>query len=372
MALMKWTWMVSRPATLPQSARGEGGTSSRRAANARIGWRTPGTFALCVITTSAVLAGACSAADLVPFVFQHNLERPGNTANTARTPACAFLGLELPSDFAVFAAGAYSGRKISFQIDQSGHEGTQIDVAVNSPGKPIVLMLGAYEPTIWNIGWSPETKILAVLVSGYHRQAVAGLEKHVPQLNSSYDNKGTCGYFYVASNELSKLNPTARRVFGQPVDMVFLAENGRVVVGEPLQAETRLFTSTVTTPESFHDKNAPIAGPAGLKYAVRKGLLREATPEDAEAWAEAVRQNSPQRDVPPVAGMGTPKPRPLSLHNAYVVLKPFTYPAGLYGGNLATFIIPKGILKPGGNPGHSLILDFNTLRCQGPGVPPRF
>jgi hypothetical protein len=36
---------------------------------------------------------------------------------------------------------------------------------------------------------------------------------------------------------------------------------------------------------------------------------------------------------------------------------------------LATFIIPKGVLKPDGNPGHSQILDFNTLRCQGPGCP---
>ena len=74
-------------------------------------------------------------------------------AITAEKPACAFPDLKLPEKFAVYAAGAYSGRKISFQIDQSGHDGTQIDVAANSPEKPIVLLLGAYEPTIWNIGW---------------------------------------------------------------------------------------------------------------------------------------------------------------------------------------------------------------------------
>ncbi|MDR0673714.1 MAG: hypothetical protein LBF93_08695 [Zoogloeaceae bacterium] len=319
------------------------------------------------IAASGLFAGACLAADLKPFEF---LPKPEKPASAAPAPACAFPEeLKLPADFAIFAAGAYSGRKIPFQIDQSGHEGTQIDVAVNSPEKPVVLMLGAYEPTIWNIGWSPKTKILAVLVSGYHRQAVAGLEKRVPQLNSSYDNKGACGYFYVSTSteDLARLNPTARRVFGKPVDTVFIARDGRVVVGEPLRAGIRLLTSPETTPESFHDKDAPIAGPAGLEDAVRKGLLRKATAADAKTWAEAIQDLSRQCDIPPVAGVGASRPRLPSLHNAYVVLKPFAYPAGLYGGNSATFIIPKGALKPEGNPGHSRVLDFNTLHCQGPG-----
>ena len=318
---------------------------------------------LILIAALSIANSACTTnTELTPFDFQPEAAQPNNVV---QKPACGFSELSLPTDFAVFAAGAYSGRKIQFQIDLSGHEGTQIDVAVNSPNKPVVLMLGAYEPTIWNIGWSKGTKILAVLVSGYHRQAVAGLEKNVPQLNSSYDNRGPCGYFYVTDNNLSALNPMAKRVFGRPVGMVFPAEKGLVVVGEPLQSDTRLLTSPETTPASFYDKNAPITGPAGLEDAVRKGLLRKATAADADAWADAVIQNAPQRDVPPVVGKGIPKsPRP-PIYNAYVVLKSFTYPAGLYGGNSATFIIPKGISRPDGNPGHSSVYDFNTLKCQG-------
>lgn len=285
--------------------------------------------------------------------------------NSAQKPVCGFTDLKLPEQFSVFAAGAYSGRKIAFQIDQSGHEGTQIDVVVNSPGKPVVLILGAYEPTIWNIGWSPQTQIAAVLVGGYHRQAVAGLERDTPLLNSSYDNKGACGYFYVTPDNLAPLNPLSKRVFGRGVDMVFPATNGKVAIGEPLPARTELVTSGAITPESFHDRTAPIAGPAGLKDAVRKGLLRKATVADAEAWSEAVLQNTPQRDLPPVAGRGVPRPPKPALFNAYVVLKPFTYPSGLYGGNSATFLIPKGVPKPEGNSGHSSVYDFNTLNCQG-------
>jgi hypothetical protein len=303
------------------------------------------------------------AAELKPFEFA---PKESAQENAPRTATCGFPGLKLPSEFAVFVAGAYSGRKVVFQIDQSGHQATQIDVAVNSPRKPVVLMLGAYEPTIWNIGWSKQTKILAVLASGYHRQAIAGLEKATPSLVSSYDNRGPCGYFYVGSDNLASLNPLAKRVFGRRVDMVFPAKNGKVVVGEPIPEGMGLLTSPEITPESFLDKTAPIAGPAGLEDAVRKGLLRKATAADVEAWSDAVAKNSPQRDLPPVAGQGIPKPPKPPVFNAYVVLKPFTYPAGLYGGNLATFLIPQGVPVPKGNPGHSAVYDFNTLRCSGP------
>jgi len=305
------------------------------------------------------------AGDLKPFDFVPDAKPHESTGQGA---TCAFSDLKLPAEFSVFAAGAYSGRKISFQIDQSGHEGTQIDVAVHSPAKPIVLMLGAYEPTIWNIGWSENTKILAVLVSGYHRQVVAGLEKTTPILISSSDNRGPCGYFYVTPDNLDPLNPLSRRVFGRPVDMVFPARNGKVVIGNPVSPETKLVTSDDITPESFHDKSAPIAGPAGVADAVSKGLLRKATTADVEAWFEAVAQSSPPRDIPPVFGQGAPQPRrpKPALYNAYVVLKPFVYPSGLYGGNSVSFLIPKGVPKPEGNPGHSAVYDFNTLTCQGP------
>lgn len=280
-------------------------------------------------------------------------------------PVCEFKDLKLPEDFVVLAAGAYSGREIGFQIDQSGHAGTQIDVTVNRPDMPVVLMLGAYEPTIWNVSWSEKTRIVAVLVSGYHRQALAGLEPSVPTLNSSFDNKGACGYFYVAASNLAQLNPTARRLFQRNVDLVYLAQSGKVIVGHPLPPGEKLVSSDAARPESFYDRNAPIAGPAGLEDAVAKGLLRRATKADAEAWADALMAQTPAQSVPPIAGQGRPRPPLPSLHRAYVVLQPFAFPAGLYGGNSATFLVPKGIPRPTGNPGHSAILDFNSLKCEG-------
>ncbi len=275
--------------------------------------------------------------------------------------ACSFPGLSLPPDAAVFAAGAYAGRPISFQIDQSGSASTQIDVAVNSPKKPIALILGAYAPTIWNISRTEETIIMAVLVGGYHRQVVAGLEKGAPLLVSTYDNKGPCGGFYVETHTtLEQVSQLSSRVFGRSTDRIFHAENGKVVVGDPIPGNLKLIVSQDTTPESFYDKSAPVAGLAGIEDAIKKGFLRNATLADLDAWYAAIDQAAP-----PALNQGLPKPRMSSTFRKYVVLKRFTYPPGLYGGNSVSFLIPKGVPRPEGNPGHSTVYDLNGPSCQG-------
>jgi len=309
-----------------------------------------------------VVATACSAEDLKEFRF----DAPPPAVQEGTPVTCAFKDFKTPAGMVVYAAGGYSGRELPFQIDQSGHQATQFDIAVNSPEQPVALILGAYEPTVWNIGWTKGTKIAAVYVSGYHRQGVAGLDSKVPVLNSSYDNKGPCAYFYMGKEQNTALNPLSRQLFGQPVELVYPAnKSGNILIGQPLSPDSKLVTSTATSPDSFQDKNAPLAGKAGIEDAIANGLLRAATNEDAEAWVNAKIANMPERDVPPVAGVGTPRPTAPTLFNAYVVLKAFAYPAGLYGGNAATFFIPKGVPMPKGQPGHSAVYDFNSLRCIG-------
>lgn len=316
------------------------------------------------ITVALLLIASASSAKekLQEFKF----DAPQSALPSSTPVTCAYKDFKVPEEMVVYAAGSYSGREMPFQIDQSGHQATQFDLAVNSTLRPVALILAAYEPTVWNIGWTKDTKIAAVFVSGYHRQVLAGLDPEVPVLNSSYDNRGPCGYFYIGKEQNAELNPLSRRLFGQPVDLVYVGEkSGNILIGEPLSADAKLVTSTATPPDSFQDKNAPLAGQAGIEDALSKGLLRAATDEDAQAWVNAKVASEPKRDVPPVAGVGIPRPAAPTLFNAYVVLKDFTYPAGLYGGNSATFFIPKGVPAPKGQPGHSAVYDFNSLRCVG-------
>lgn len=291
-----------------------------------------------------------------PFAF----EGPGDRS-TDDAATCDFDRAGLPPDTKVFAAGAYGGRTLDYQIDQSGHEATRIDVAVNQRKTPVVLMLGAYEPTVWNVGWSKGTRIVAVLVSGYHRQAIAGLPATVPVRVSTYDNHGACGHFYVNPDDVGDLNPIAQRAFGRRVDRVYPAANGRVVIGDAL-VNVEMVTVNGASANAFRNPDAPLAGPAGIEQAVRQGLLREATAADLAAWRRTQAQT---RDLPPVEGASAATADTARLYRVYVVNKAFVLPAGLYGANSVTLIVPKGIARPTGELGHSQMLDYNTLGCVG-------
>ncbi|MBE2293281.1 MAG: hypothetical protein IAF01_12165 [Xanthomonadaceae bacterium] len=304
-------------------------------------------------------AEEAAAAATRPFDF----EVSADPAPPPQPAACAFPELAAAGPFQLYAAGAYGGRTLGYQIDRSGNEGTAVDVLVNSPHSPVALMLGNYQPTAWNIGWTEGTRIVAVLVGGYHAQQVTGLPADVPRIVSTHDNRGACGYFYVSADKPQGLNPLARQVFGRRIDMLYPVREGKVVIGATPEAGAKLLTDAAASPVStFRVPDMLAAGEAGLEYAVRQGWLRPATPGDAQAWIAAL-DAQPGGDLPPVAG-GPPR-RSLNVHHGYVVLKPFELPPGLYGAHSATFFVPKGVSRPTGNPGHSAIYDFNTLTCQG-------
>ncbi len=295
---------------------------------------------------------------------------------------CGFPGVQFPKDTVILAAGALGGKAIDFQIDQSGNVSTQIDVAVNYPDKPIALMLGASEPTIWNIAWTEGTNIVAVFASGHNRQRVAGLKMGTPLLTSNSHDNGPCstsafsyeklnlhdsfvasfGYGQITNvKEATVEQKLSQILYSRPISKIYSVPHGegKVVIGTPLKPTQLLITSPATPPNSFHDKNAPLAGEAGLADAMRRGVLRRATLKDATKWITALKkkyeiQHRQPPDIPP------------DLNNAYVVLKNFTYPAGLYGGLSATFYIPEGVPQPTGDYGHSKIYDLNsiTLDCN--------
>jgi len=240
-----------------------------------------------------------------------------------------------------------------------------MQVAVNEPQAPVALLLGAYEPTVWSVGWTPGTRIAAVVVAGYHRQRITGLPAGTPVLVSSHRERGPCPHAYVGGDGTKGLNPLARQVFGRAVDMAYPARDGQVLVGAGL-GEARLETdASAVAADSFRDLNAPPAGQAGIEAALRAGVLRSASAADVAAWEAAHdRQRAPE-DVPPVQG-GRQRSGPPSMpHRAYVVLREFAIPAGLYGAHSATFYLAPGVPRPTGNPGHSTIRDLATGTCTG-------
>lgn len=278
---------------------------------------------------------------------------------------CRFDGFALPANAKVYAAGAYGGKEADFQIDQSGHQATTIQVAVHEPHAPVVLLLGAYEPTVWSVGWTRGTQIAAVVVTGYHRQQLTGLPANVPLLVSTYDNRGPCGYAYVGGEGSAKLNPLAREVFGRAVDVAYPARDGRAVIGT-LPPGAALVTDAAATPvKEFQVKDAPLAGQAGIDAALRSGILRPATPADLRAWEAARQRNQGAPDIPRIEGGDTERSSGMP-YRSYTVRKAFVIPAGLTGAHSATFFVAPGVPVPTGDPGHSQVRLIEDGSCSGP------
>jgi len=317
-----------------------------------------------------ILAIRSKSENLTPYtgLSQSDVKRLGQV--------CAFRK-QLPRDLKVFAGGAYSGKRTNYQLGKSNHSANRFEVIVNEPDKPVALLLGAYEPSVWNIAWTQGTQIKAVFLTGYYKQAVAGLPKNVPVVTSTHEERGPCGYFYIAPKNIKKINPMALKVFGKKASMIEMAQRGELLFGDYISPSERLFTSRDNPPEKFYDRTKQKTGKAGLNELMQKGHIRRLTASDVARWKSRKNGSSGEGisiTQTPTAGGYVIKigpdganvgPNPSGVHNGYMILKKITIPGDLYGGNLATFMLKEGVPYPDGKLGHSSLYDFNTMRCHG-------
>lgn len=207
---------------------------------------------------SAVAPGGPSKSDSsapAPADASRSVTGAPEDPETMHADACTSFGaqLHLPGDTRVIAVAASAGRKTGFRID-AGAEATQIEVAVNSPDHPVVLMVSGKGPTIWNFGTTAGTRVLAVLASGKDRQAIAGLDRDTPTLASK--DSSQCGYFSIERADIQTVNPISLHVFQRPADRVLLGSGDSVVAGDPIPPGTGLARSPDTAPETFRDDSA--------------------------------------------------------------------------------------------------------------------
>jgi len=284
---------------------------------------------------------------------------------------CVFEGLYLPMDVIVYSGGSYTGEEANIQIDESGSNASEFNVVVNSTDKPVALILGAYNPSIWNIKWSKGTKIKAVVAFGHHKQLVVGLPKEVPILSgnneSTCDKKNNIGLFFdkVSDPHYYKMvNELSNRLFSKNVSLLSKATQGELLFGGQLPRNVDLRTSEDTPIESLVDKTIVLAGKKGLEDLEAKGMIRKITPADISRWEKQKQKVYPHK----VERKRDPaRSRPKYIHNGYVILQKISIPAGLYGGNLATFLLEKGVAYPDGKLGHSTLYEFETTTCNGHG-----
>ncbi|MBP9779557.1 hypothetical protein KBD33_02935 [Candidatus Gracilibacteria bacterium] len=278
-----------------------------------------------------------------------------------------------PIDHTVFAAGGYNGRELEDYIDDSGHNATIFDVFVDYSEKPVVLVLGAYEPSIWNISISKGTKIEKIILGGYHNQEVSGIFTSIPIERHIYETSKSNDYFYIIKGETTK---GSLKRFGEIETLYYPDSEGKIVIGNQSGQNTQWIQDPKNIPENYYKHGDELGGKPGLDILVQKGILRVATEKDAEDWFNglvssptsilSMREGYPitdKEDLEILRNKYTPGYGTTVGINYYVVVKDAKLPGGMYWA--FAFYVPKGITLTG-DISNGSIYDFNTLQCQGP------
>jgi len=328
---------------------------------------------LLLLSLCSALVVSCASEKLVEYKL------PDKTMLLGSNIGCKFENLILPENTLIYATGKYNGRELNSYIDRSNHKVTQFDIVINSPKKPVALILGAYEPSVWNIGWTKNTKILAIVAAGYHRQAVVGMTESTPLLISTYDNKSECGYGYVGSSESSKIKQLSTKIFNREPDSVIVANEGTAIIGEQINLDEKIVRSDYVTLKDIIENDIYLTGDAKLKKELKAGNIRELTKKDIDNWTRQYKNKlidkTQEITLPGIMRNRTNVAiddqfgrRPFTfeeIYHGYVIEKKITFPEGLYGINSATFFLKKGVPYPEGDLGHSTVFDFNTMTCNG-------
>ena len=288
---------------------------------------------------------------------------------------------KLPSNFSVYAVGTYKGTTpVDVQLDDSGHTVTQATVFVNKPNQSVVLVLSAYDPVLWRVEHTKDTKIAGILVSGYHGQALVGVDEKIPVAISSHQERGEIPYFYAtgASEKLISMNNIVKKIVGQEIDQFynkptrgkfyigdepkqFELDGERIVFSDKLKTGKALETSQTLTSQSTTvmlaaqnkpqlvkkiDRVAKLAKSSvsqlALDELVTQKKLRLATSDDITAWVEKASKKY-ARFNPDLRVETT-----MQVGRTYVVLEQVELPNGLFGAHSRNFIIPNDVPFPTG------------------------
>jgi hypothetical protein len=146
--------------------------------------------------------------------------------------ACVRFVRRLPDDYLVYAIGVDRSSKSMAQVATAHASSGLVELTVNEPAHNVVLALAADGPVTWRVIRGEGTRVAGVIVSGAHRSRVMGLGPSVAILNASSDDGAPCGSFLVDRDDRQGANVFISKLLVHAVDGNFLAEDGRLLIGD--------------------------------------------------------------------------------------------------------------------------------------------
>ncbi|MEA2877288.1 MAG: hypothetical protein QOF14_2484 [Hyphomicrobiales bacterium] len=95
--------------------------------------------------------------------------------------------VDVPADAAIEAVSAYEPASASHSFG-SKRVPAPIHVQVRRSGN-VVLVLNTYEPAIWRVTFTPDTRIAAVLLTGYYKSEVEGIHPDTPVIATDHEGR---------------------------------------------------------------------------------------------------------------------------------------------------------------------------------------
>ena len=198
-----------------------------------------------------------------------------------------------------------------------------------------------------------------MLAFGHHKQFVAGLPKDTPILagneNRSCDLSNNIGSFFdkVTSSAYSEIiNNLSKRVYNKNTTSMYHAENGKLLFGNKISNDTKLYTSEDTPIKSFIMKTKPSYGNEGLTELLKKGKIRLLTDLELKKWKKTrivSLEHSFKMFIAP-------------FEKGYMILEKISIPIKAD----AVYILNKGVPYPNISAGDEpTIYELDTMTCNG-------
>lgn len=324
------------------------------------------------------------------FKFKESLggKKVKDTRSVPFKKTCSFSHqkIPIPENVSVYAIGAKKGKPIdvSFGANRNSYV---FDLYVNSPKKPVVLILWAYEATLWKINLSEGTQLAGVIAGGYYTQIITGVSQNLPVFLTHYAGHirtvGPCRPHRFDSNDANAHNAVktyAEWVLERPVTNFHLVKNdekGEIHLGETVNNKT-VFTvmnedansaGMIYSSSQFYKAET-------LTQGINNGMIRKATEMEINSWNKQRSAIDTEIYEETLKKLGQSKadeelrkqlvrenygpPLLIIPREAYVVLNSgYTVPLGIE----EYFILPHGTKPATGGYGRSQLMDMNTMEC---------
>lgn len=267
-------------------------------------------------------------------VAEKEKHRQEERDNIKGNQACDDWQAQLPDEYEIIHLWAKGkNQDFGYQIKGGKNASTAqlIEVKINYPKKPVVLLLQNYNATVWKISYAPDTTIAAVWASGYHQQAPIGMAAGTPTLTTSF-TMPRCKKHIKSTAAFPRLNKKYDKQ-----DVV----NGTIRIGR----YSELWISH-GNPKSLRKDPADglLAGDLGLQQLLDQGAIRNMT--QGEVAKIRKKQGKKYNDNPKNAD------KPAS--ESYVIQAAMQFPDGMYGGHSVNFyILDSNVPLPTGDVGHN-------------------